>query len=113
MKFSIFALVLSLVLPLTAQASPAKCLIKVDGKTYLDGVCEFTPQDGGGFTIGVGSAAHSKYFAYVSEGDNTDTSYGYWNGVEANSAAHDSLGLMLRDGACRYNKRARICAWSL
>lgn len=105
--------VTALFLSVSAQAKPAQCLLVVDGKTYLNGTCNFESEKGGSFTIGVGSEkVDSKYFAYVNIFDD-GTVNGYWNGDEANSSAHNDLGELKRNGACRFNDRAIICAWAL
>lgn len=108
----LFALLTTLLLGFSAHASPAKCLLQVDGKTYLNGICNFENEGNGSFTIGTGSVNASRYFAYVLVWGN-GTAHAYWNGEEAGPNAHDNLGPVKRDGACRYNSRVRVCAWAL
>jgi hypothetical protein len=92
-----------------ALAKTGQCLIEVNGKTYLKGPCEIS-MDGGHGSFSVGAGAHrSKYFAYVNLDEGR--AEGFWNGVEAETHAQESLGPLVRDGACWKNRSARICAY--
>lgn len=103
--------VAALLLGTSAYARPAKCLLKVDGTTYIHGTCNYEPfNDGtGSFSIGTDDA-NSDYFAYVNIYDGVAN--GSWNGVEMASHAHEDLGPLTRSGACFENTRAKICAWA-
>ncbi len=46
----------------------------------------------------------------VSIDKDTGTGDGWWNGVDADSHAHDPLGKLTRQGACWVNARAKVCA---
>lgn len=84
----------------------ASCLLVVEGKTYISGSCEFESiDDQGGFSINGG-----KYFAYVNA--DASSARGSWNGVSAESHAHDDLGLMKRNGDCWTSDKAIACAFT-
>lgn len=97
-----------------ASASPGKCFLRVHGKIFLNAICnvEMNPDDGS-FSIGTGEQNSSKYFAFVNIDPEKGVARGYWNGVEAESHAHEDLGILVRKGACWENKRAKVCAWRL
>jgi hypothetical protein len=86
-------------------------MIAVDDRTFLNGTCNIEVRPGGSFTVGVGDKSRSKYFAYVQVDHAMDSGQGYWNGLEAESHAHEDLGMLKKKGACWQNARARICAW--
>jgi hypothetical protein len=94
-----------------ASASPARCLLQVDGRVYLQGRCNYEPLDGDSFAIGTAGdgLAASPYFAYAHRGTS------YWNGTPPSSHAHDSLPGLYREGACMRNRTGstRLCAWGL
>ena len=93
-----------------AVAFPGKCLLSVDGKTYLKGICRIDLTGDGSFSI-AGLSLRAKHFAIVSVDKAAGQAQGYWNGVEAERHAHDDLGVMTRQGGCWKNERARICAF--
>jgi hypothetical protein len=92
-------------------ADEGRCLIAVDGRTFLKGRCNIQIRPGGSFTVGVSDESRSEYFAYVALDGGADAAVGYWNGIEAESHADTHLGPLKRKGACWSNSRARICAW--
>lgn len=94
-----------------ASADQGRCLIAVDGRSYLNGRCNIAIRPGGSFTVGVGDKSRSRYFAYVDVGDDSNRARGTWNGVDASGQAGTELGELRRKGACWSNSRARICAW--
>jgi hypothetical protein len=93
------------------HALPGKCLLRVDGQTYLDSICnvDVTVTDGS-FSIGTGESTRAKHFAVVNVGPIKGRAIGYWNGVAGEDHAHESLGVLIRQGACWSNARAKICA---
>ena len=97
--------------PGVATALTGRCVLEVDQKSYLDGPCNIEMSRDGSFSIGAGEQSRSEFFAYVHLAPAAVGATGYWNGPEAASHAHDSLGALSRDGACWVNSRARICAW--
>ncbi len=101
--------VTTLLLQKPVAAFMGRCLLVVNGRTYLDGSCNITMDDDGSFTIGTGTPP-APYFAYVSI-VGKGVAYGSWNGTYNGSHAHASLGTLYRDGACWQNKKAKICAW--
>jgi hypothetical protein len=104
--FATFATVIS---SLPAQARPAKCLLQVNGTTYIDGPCDFDPSRKGDGSFQI-TGAGGKHFAYVYvEGGGKASAH--WNGVLGENRAHDPLGTLTRDGACWVNATAKLCAW--
>jgi hypothetical protein len=93
------------------RADDGRCLISVDGRTYLKGRCNIEIQPDGSFTVGVGEQFRSRHFAYVNLYGGYGTAQGYWNGRAAESHAGSDLGALKRSGACWSNSRARVCAW--
>ena len=108
---ALFLLLLTLTTTVAAAPSNGKCLLEVNGETYLDGTCAIEISEGGDFTIGVSDTNPSKYFAYVTiTGKNQAEAS--WNGKEAASHAQEPIaGTLSRKGACWQNKNAKICAW--
>lgn len=105
----IFATFAAAIVALPALARPAKCLIEVEGKAYVDGPCDFRPLSGGGGSFQI-TGESGKHFAYVYvEGDGKASAH--WNGILGESRAHDPLGTLARDGACWSNATAKLCAW--
>ncbi|MDD1568451.1 MULTISPECIES: hypothetical protein [Bradyrhizobium] len=100
-----------LAVPADVHANEGRCLVVVDGHTFLKGRCNIEIGTGGSFTVGVGDKSRSEHFAYVTLDGGTDAAVGYWNGVAAESHADEHLGPLKRKGACWSNSRARICAW--
>ena len=91
-----------------AFAKDATCELVVDGKTKIDGPCDFDPYGSdGSFMI----TAENGYFAYANK--DGDIMKGYWNGDFKENRAHDDLGTLTRgtDRACWENDYARLCAW--
>ncbi len=91
-----------------ASAAPGKCLLVVDGKTYLNGPCPIDLSKDGSFSIGTGPRA--TYFAYVNV-DRPGFATGSWNEERGASHAHSDLGRLRRNDACWVNERAIVCAW--
>jgi len=99
----------------TATAKPvSKCILKVDGKSYINGPCKYDPvpswMGSGGFQI-----TKDPWFADISIHE--DEVIGWWNGdnvrgkIVPGSHAHSSLGPLHREGACFVGPRARVCAY--
>ncbi len=88
---------------------PVDCELIVDGKTYIDGVCQESSMATGsaGFII-----SGEKYFAYLSINDD-GTGSASWNGKPEATHAQIPLGEMRRDGDCWVGKRARLCSRDL
>lgn len=106
--FIVAACILSI--PASAEIRTAQCLLRVDGKTYIDGPCPFDRDANGSFELG-GNGDGNPWFAYVVVADD-GTARAYWNGYngEPGNHAHTDLGIVTRDGACWSNARAAICA---
>lgn len=90
----------------SAWAAPGKCLLVVDGKTYLNGPCPVDIGPGGSATIGGGG----RYFSVVNP-TGEGVAKGYWNEEPGARHAHSDLGDLRRNGACWTNERAVVCAW--
>jgi hypothetical protein len=91
-------------------ARSGKCFLSVDGRTYLDSICNIETSADGGFSIGTGERTRSKYFAAVDVEPATGRATGYWNGRAAEGHAHETLGVLTRQGDCWRNERATVCA---
>lgn len=115
MKRSIFLFVLfgsvGLFTGVSVSAKPGRCLLVIDGKTYISGRCDVDI-----YTDGTGSfqitenRKNGAYFAQVLV-DRPNVATGYWNAERGANHAHDPLGELKRKGACWENKKARVCAW--
>jgi hypothetical protein len=92
-----------------AETRAARCLLEIDGRTIIDGVCPFVPQAGGDFSIGDDEGPIG-FFALV-QIESPGLARGYWNGEQYATHAHSSLGWLERNDACWENERARVCAW--
>ena len=89
---------------------PGRCLLEVDGVKYISGRCNITFIEKGTGSFEIEEIRKGGfYFAQVLI--DSDGARGYWNGERAATHAHNSLGVLERDGACWTNDRARICAW--
>lgn len=91
----------------SASAYPVDCLLEVEGKTYIKGVCEFTSRDGGDFQI-MGKA----YFAQLNvegKGKGSVT----WNASPDSTHAQAYIGEVERKGACWISERVKVCARAL
>ena len=95
----------------SGRADEGRCLISVDGRTFLKGQCNIEIRPGGSFTVGVGDQLRSEYFAYVNPEGGSNTAQGYWNGRDADRHAGSNLGTLKRKGACWSNSHAKVCAW--
>jgi hypothetical protein len=104
-----------------AKAAPrrADCLIVVDGKTYVNGPCQYDPFDtDGSFTLGDYVITHRGVDAAHTRGRGTfvqiDASNGTatWNEGGAYHAQAE-LGAVHKAGACWVGARAKVCAWKI
>ena len=84
-----------------------ECVLKVDGKTHIDGPCAILLGKTGYFGV---YGLTNDYFSFVSPSNGIGD--GSWNGVEQESHAHEDLGTLVRDGGCWSNRRATVCAWT-
>ena len=89
-----------------------RCLLEVNGKTYLSGQrCAYLVEKDGSFEIIDPNQllGDTGYFALVNlEGALAE---GWWNEEPLASHAQAPLGKLTRRGACWINKQARICLW--
>ena len=109
---NVVLIVAGLAVPLGAatHARPAKCLLEVNGTSYVDGACDFRPlSDGtGSFQI---TGPKGTYFAYLLV-DGVDRATAHWNEEPGASHAHTPLGALTRDGPCWINETTKLCAMS-
>lgn len=99
---------LGLTVSFPAQATPANCILTVEGRTYIDGPCDFDglSTNDGSFKI---MANDGLYFAYLNvEGEGVGRAY--WNEEPGANHAHTPLGELRREGACWLNETTRLCA---
>jgi hypothetical protein len=99
-----------------AAASSGRCLLKVDGGTYISGPCKIKlGDDGGANQAGYVNIEANGYFAFVdveeTEEDGASVGTGSWNKYRGTTHAHAHLGELSRKGACWVNDRVRLCAW--
>ena len=91
----------------------AKCVLEVEGKTYISGLCDVSLIDEEGSFI-LTEKSRRPYFAYIIiDPDDKKTADGTWNRARGASHAHAPLGsrtMQLRDG-CWSNEGAKAC-WS-
>ena len=96
-----------------------RCLLVVDGRTFLTGPCDFEPIDkDGSFMF---RKKGNSYFAYLLRYPDKAETWGSWNESPSSSHADASLGLMRQQGACWINATRglsgggpgtnKICAW--
>jgi hypothetical protein len=89
-----------------AATGPVQCKLVVDGKTYIDGPCDFESDPDGSFRI-----FGKDYFAYINvDGKTADAS---WNMDPKSTHAQASLGTLTRKGACWVSATVEICARAL
>lgn len=110
MRSAVFAatVMLSLSYAALAGSRPVNCKLIIDGKSYIDGVCEFsvTGDKKGSFSI-----YGDKYWAMVNvENDKGDA---YWNEIPYATHAQAPLGEVRRNGGCWEGPNVRICAHAL
>jgi hypothetical protein len=98
--------------PAAAETLPrAKCLLEIEGETYISGPCPVVLDEDGSLTLGADGKTNPKgYFAMVLvSGKNAGDAY--WNEAPGSTHAQGSLGEVTRHGACWSNDQVRLCAW--
>ena len=95
-----------------AHAKPADCLFEIDGKTLIDGACQFVAGRGGDFRIFTLKGAGIEYAVEIERGPSGEA-LGVWNGDAGYPRTQSQIGLLRPAGACWSNARARVCAWRL
>jgi hypothetical protein len=116
---SIVAAIVVALCGLTGSAAVAaqrmvQCKLVVEGKTYINGRCNFEDFGEGSFAIGVlgdnqPTPPGGFYFAYVID-VHGNTAEAKWNEDPKESHANAPLGTLTRKGACWENATAQICA---
>jgi hypothetical protein len=88
-----------------------RCILEVDGKSYLSGRCAFLIEKDGSFEI-LDPQQFWKDEGYFAQIDVEGASgQGFWNEEPLASHAQAPLGKLKRMGPCWLNHRARICLW--
>src|ERR1700732_1643398 len=101
LTYSIIPLFAGVVFLQDAQsATPAQCFLAVNGKVYIDRVCDYDEDGDGSFSLGANGK--SRYFAYLNNQGGELT--GYWN--NGASHANDELGVLHKSGACWVNDKS-------
>jgi len=95
--------------PVAALTIPGECLLKVGGRTYIDGACEIDMEKGGSFMMS--GPGKRPVFVMVNIHEDEGNVTANWNGPQREIHAHGQLGTVARSGGCWTNKDARICAW--
>jgi hypothetical protein len=89
-----------------AAQRQALCKFVVEGKTYINGPCNFEVDPDGSFRIW--DDAHTVYVNV-----NGNTAEASWNKNPKSFHADSPLGTLTRNGACWDNATTQICARSL
>ena len=95
--------------PVAADRAPGRsvdCLVVIEGRTYIDGSCEFRSEAGGDFTITSGTRKAS---VMVDPGSRAGRA-----SFEDTSPRNPQALVwdVTRQGACWVDRSSRICAWS-
>lgn len=99
------ALVVGLLLPAVAGARPADCLVQIEGRTLINGECNFEAAPNGDFTVTLGSRVAQ---VMVDPGSRL----GRASYQDPASGEPPGVADVRRDGACWGEVRAiRVCAW--
>jgi len=106
------ALLAAMVAGSAAHARDVECLLEVDGKKFIDGVCDMTPGEKGSFQIMEMRGGKVEYFAQV-DIDAPGHGAGFWNAVRGANHARSPLGDLVASRGCWTNTHARICAWKI
>ena len=88
-------------------ARTVDCELTVEGTTYIDGECEFTPMGSGDFQISGGD-----YFAQV-DVESKGKAQGFWNEEKGASHTQSPLGALTQKGGCWVGSKVKICANNL
>lgn len=89
------------------QASPAKCLMIINGRTLIDGPCEFDREPNGSFRLE--STTHIGH-VMVNRGD---TGEGSWTTKPEVRSNFRNTSTLRRKGACWTGDNATFCAWAI
>ena len=85
---------------------PAKCLLQVNGKKYIDGTCKYSADKDGSFRL-----YGKQYFVYLNVFEKGKAGAS-WNADPQSTHAQAPLGELKQKGACWTNKTTKICAWN-
>ena len=94
-------------LPQAAAARQAECLMVVNGRTMIDGRCEFDSGPDGSFRLESGG-----FIGHVSV-DRPGVGSGMWSAKPDNRSSYRETGALRRNGACWESDSATFCAWGL
>jgi len=102
----LLALCATLPLSRSALARPADCLVVMDGRSYIDGRCEFAAEAGGDFTVTLGTRS-----ARVMVDPGARAGRAFYEDSAPSAPEAWVIGDVRRDGACWRNRVGRVCAW--
>lgn len=94
-------------LPGTAMARPADCLVVVNGQAMIDGRCDFVSEPGGDFTVTLGTRSAK---VMVDPGSREGRAF-YEDTAPADPKSW-VIGDVRRNGACWIVGNSRVCAWA-
>ena len=101
-------ILLSALLPVgAAEARPADCLVVLEGRTYIDGQCDFQAENGGDFTIRQGSRT-----AKVTVDPGSREGRAFFEDTSPRNP-QSLVWDVRRQGACWVDGSSRICAWDI
>lgn len=95
-------------LPGFALARPADCSLVAEGKTLIDGRCEFTSEADGSFIVTAGAIS-----ANVMVDPGAREGRAFYEDKSPRTGGSFVIGDVRRDGACWANKVGRVCAWAV
>jgi hypothetical protein len=93
-------------LPQAAEARPADCLVVLEGRTYIDGPCEYESFPEGHFIVTLDRRSAK---VMVDIGFRVGHAL-YEDTAPANPEAR-LIGDVHREGSCWINRVGRVCAW--
>lgn len=94
-------------LPSPTQARPAECLLIVNGKSLIDGRCEFDSGPDGSFRMEGSAFIGNVMVTERGKGE------GRWMPKPEVRSNFTDVGVVTKDGACWSSATASFCAWAL
>jgi hypothetical protein len=93
-------------LPQAAEARPADCLVVMEGRTYIDGPCEYESYPEGHFMVTLGRRS-----ARVMVDIGFRGGHALYEDTSPDNREARAIGDVHRDGSCWINRVGRVCAW--
>ncbi|MBU8544774.1 MULTISPECIES: hypothetical protein [Roseomonadaceae] len=101
------ALAAGVLLPGLAAARPADCLVQIEGRTLVNGTCDFEAEPSGDFTVTLGSRTARVMV-------DPDGRLGRASYEDSASGEPPGVADVQRDGACWGRPNViRVCAWAV